>query len=137
MQKNTLEYIISNEKEFDTINLDIIPGDRIFFIWDLGVGKSTFIRHLIRKHMDNTNLIVRSPTYTYYQQYDIIYHCDLYRLEDYSTWASIGWEEILQDMTNIVLIEWPQILSGKVQATKKVSMELMETGDRKITISTF
>ncbi len=69
MQKNIQEYIISNEKELDEIDFSLVPGDRIFFSGDLGVGKSTFIRYILRKYMNDPNLIVRSPTYTYYQKY--------------------------------------------------------------------
>jgi tRNA threonylcarbamoyl adenosine modification protein YjeE len=85
--------------------------------------------------MNNPELIVRSPTYTYYQKYNTIYHCDLYRLEDYSTWVSIGGEEIAQSPDSILLIEWPEILGTSIVPTKKVSIEMMETGERKITIA--
>ncbi len=137
MQKNTNEYIISNENEIDNLIFDLIPGDRIFFYGDLGVGKSTFIRYLLRKNMNKKNLIVRSPTYTYYQQYDTIYHCDLYRVEDLSTWNSIGWTELLEDASSIILIEWPEILWDTVKATKKISIELIDNWNRKIIIQTF
>lgn len=85
--------------------------------------------------MNNPNLIVRSPTYTYYQKYDTIYHCDLYRLEDYSTWISIGGEEIAQDPDSIMLIEWPEIFGSSITPTKTVSIEMMETGERRVIIS--
>ncbi|NRH21292.1 tRNA (adenosine(37)-N6)-threonylcarbamoyltransferase complex ATPase subunit type 1 TsaE [Candidatus Gracilibacteria bacterium] len=139
MQKNIQEYIINDENELDEIDLDFLPGDRIFFYGDLGTGKSTFIRHQLRKYLNLPNLIVRSPTYTYYQKYtsesgQSIFHCDLYRLEDYNTWVSIGGEEISQDENSIILIEWPEILADTVIPTKKVSIELMETGERKISV---
>jgi tRNA threonylcarbamoyladenosine biosynthesis protein TsaE len=90
MQKNTEEYIIQDEKELDDIVFDLVPGDRIFFYGDLGTGKSTYIRYILRKYLDDPALIVRSPTYTYYQKYGSnIYHFDLYRLEEYGTFASI------------------------------------------------
>jgi tRNA threonylcarbamoyladenosine biosynthesis protein TsaE len=61
--------------------------------------------------MNDPILVVRSPTYTYYQKYSTsIYHFDLYRLEDYDTFVSIGGEEILGDSCTITLIEWPEIL---------------------------
>jgi tRNA A37 threonylcarbamoyladenosine biosynthesis protein TsaE len=63
------EYIIQDEKELDDIVFDIVPGDRIFFYGDLGAGKSTYIRHILRKYLSDPELIVRSPTYTYYQKY--------------------------------------------------------------------
>lgn len=135
MQKNAEEYIISSEKELDEIAFSLIPWDRIFFSGDLGVGKSTFIRSIIRRYMNNPNLIVRSPTYTYYQKYDTIYHCDLYRLEDYGTWISIGGEEIAQDPDSIMLIEWPEIFGSSITPTKTVSIEMMETGERRVIIS--
>lgn len=85
--------------------------------------------------MDDPNLIVRSPTYTYYQKYgDNIYHFDLYRLEDYDTFISIGGEEILSDASTIALIEWPEILGESVAYTKKVSITLMEDGGREVIV---
>lgn len=119
------------------------------------------IRHILRKYLNNPTLVVRSPTYTYYQKYSKeivgtkeienrgetkenlpptsyllppVYHFDLYRLEDYETWVSIGGEEIAEDPTTIMLIEWPEILGDRVQYTQKVSIELMETGERKVVV---
>ncbi len=137
MQTNTVEYIIRDEKELDEIAFDLISWDRIFFVWDLGVGKSTFIRYLLRRYTNNPKLIVRSPTYTYYQKYDSVYHFDLYRIEDYTTWVSIWWEEINQSVDSIMLIEWPEILEGSIIPNKKISIELLENGDRKVNIVTY
>ena len=44
-------------------------------------------------------MIIRSPTYTYYQKYEghgkvPVYHFDLYRIEDISGFYSIGGMEI-------------------------------------------
>lgn len=136
MQKNTQEYIIHDEKELYDIVFPLIAWDRIFFSWDLGAGKSTYIRHILRKYLDDTTLVVRSPTYIYYQKYGTnIYHCDLYRIEDYSTWVSIGGEEIAQDPQSIMLIEWPEILGEGVKPTKKICIKAMEDGRRKIIIA--
>jgi tRNA threonylcarbamoyladenosine biosynthesis protein TsaE len=137
MQKNTHEYIISSENELEEIIFDLSPGERIFFSGDLGVGKSTFIRYLLRKYTNNPVLIVRSPTYTYYQKYNDVYHFDLYRIEDYATWTSIGGEEIQESNTSIMLIEWPEILENSINPTKKIHIEHLETGERKITITQF
>ena len=135
MQKYTQEYIVHSEKELDDINIPLTPGDRIFFVWDLGNGKSTFIRSILRKYTNNPTLVVRSPTYTYYQKYEEnIYHFDLYRLEDYDTFISIGGEEILEDTNSIALIEWPEILWEHIQYTKKISINMMEDGGREIVV---
>lgn len=160
MQKTTQKYIIHDEKELDDIDISLTPGDRIFFVWDLGAGKSTFIRHILRRYMNYPSLVVRSPTYTYYQKYQkncefwivnselqkikpeltinnlafTIYHFDLYRLEDYDTFISIGGEEIIEDTHSICLIEWPEILGDAVVYTKKISIEVMEDGGREVVI---
>ncbi len=86
--------------------------------------------------MNDATMIVRSPTYTYYQKYGKnIYHCDLYRLEEYSNWITIGGEEIIEDPNSILLIEWPEILGESVKPTKKITIEVMVDGQRKISIS--
>lgn len=70
-------------------------GDRIFFHGDLWAWKSTFIRALLRKHLSNQDLIVRSPTYTYFQKYgDNIYHFDLYRLDSLDDFFHIWGDDI-------------------------------------------
>ena len=139
MQKNTNEYLISSEKDMYDIEFPIVDWDRILFYGDLGSGKSTFIRHILRKYSNNPNLIVRSPTYTYYQRYQIgnlnILHCDLYRLDDYNAWISLWWEELIQD-NNILLVEWPEILGNNISPTKKVIIEILEDEKRKISIIT-
>lgn len=139
MQKNTQEYIISSEKEINEIEFDINIWDRVFFYGELGSGKSTVIRNILRKYSKNPDLIVRSPTYIYYQRYRIgdldIFHCDLYRLNDYGTWISLWWEEIAQDKQNVLLIEWPEILGDSISPTKKIYIEIIENEKRKMTIT--
>ncbi len=138
MQKTITEYIIQDEKELDDIRFDLTPWDRIFFYGDLGAGKSTYIRHILRKYLSDPTLVVRSPTYTYYQKYDSnIYHMDLYRLEDYTTFVSIWGTEILEDKNTIALIEWPEILWDALQATKKISIEVMEDGRRRVRVEKY
>jgi tRNA threonylcarbamoyladenosine biosynthesis protein TsaE len=85
-------------------------------------------------------MIIRSPTYTYYQKYDAdekipVYHFDLYRIEDISGFYSIGGMEIASDRNAIMLIEWPEILGDTIIPTKKISIEIMEDETRKITIT--
>lgn len=62
---------IYNEKELDEIHLNLCPGDRVFFYGDLGAGKTSLIRSLLRRHLSDPNLIVRSPTYTYYSRFQL------------------------------------------------------------------
>lgn len=63
-----------------------------------------------------------------------VYHFDLYRLESLEDLFLIGAREILDDPNSICLIEWPEILGNEEKWTKKISIEIMENGSRKIEI---
>ena len=72
-------------------------GDVAYFHGEIGVGKTTFIRHLINnlQQLNKINLTeVTSPTFNLVNEYDvgnfIIQHYDLYRLTDYSEIKNIG-----------------------------------------------
>lgn len=114
---------------------DLVPGDRIFLIGNLGAGKTTFAQALIRKFLKNPEASITSPTYTYYQSYpDNLYHFDLYRVEHPDDIIRIGAEEIFDDPESICIIEWPEILWESVISTKII--RLWETEKwREISIS--
>ena len=88
-------------------------GDVAYFHGEIGVGKTTFIRHLIN-NLQQLNKIslteVTSPTFNLVNEYDvgnfIIQHYDLYRLTDYSEIKNIGLFENREEI--VTLIEWPE-----------------------------
>lgn len=143
MQKNKQISEISDEKSLDNIVFDLKKWDKIFFYGDLGAGKTTFIRALLRRYFHDENIIVRSPTYTYYQEYfrenfSKIFHFDLYRLEDLETFYLIGGMEIAENSDAIMLIEWPEILGDLVKPTKIIHISYDEnTGKRLFEIEEF
>ena len=88
-------------------------GDVVYFHGEIGVGKTTFIRHLINnlQQLNKINLTeVTSPTFNLVNEYDvgnfIIQHYDLYRLTDYSEIKNIGLFENKEEI--VTLIEWPE-----------------------------
>lgn len=89
--------------------LAVRPGDCLAFHGELGAGKSTLARALIRCMADDPALDVPSPTFTLVQSYRLripIAHFDLYRISDPSELIELGLDEALSD--GAVLVEWPE-----------------------------
>ena len=85
------------------------PGDMLGLEGDLGAGKSTFARALIRALSSDPALEVPSPTFTLMQTYETprfdIAHFDLYRVTDPGELDELGLEAALKD--GVAVIEWP------------------------------
>ena len=94
-------------------------GDIVFFHGEIGVGKTTFIRHLINSLQVNNHLNpteITSPTFNLVNEYDlgiyIIQHYDLYRLKSSEETKNIG---LLENQKEILtLIEWPEKINNKI-----------------------
>ena len=94
-------------------------GDVVFFHGEIGVGKTTFIRHLVnclQKKNDRNQTEVTSPTFNLVNEYDvgvfIIQHYDLYRLRNSHETKNIG---LLENQKEILtLIEWPERINNKI-----------------------
>ena len=94
-------------------------GDLVTLSGDLGTGKTTFARALIRNLVGDPDLEVPSPTFTLIQVYESavkdgarfpIVHADLFRIKDPSELAELGWEEASDGA--LVLVEWPERAGG-------------------------
>jgi tRNA threonylcarbamoyl adenosine modification protein YjeE len=86
------------------------PGDVITLSGDLGAGKTTAARAMIRYLADDEELEVPSPTFTLAQSYELssfpLVHADLYRVGDPSELEEIGLSPLPE--ATVVLIEWPE-----------------------------
>lgn len=85
-------------------------GDTICLHGDLGAGKTTFARALIRSVANDDDLDIPSPTFTLVQNYETarlgIAHFDLYRLGAPEEIDELGLEHALTH--GAALIEWPE-----------------------------
>ena len=134
--------IIEDEKGLRALAAHLAPllktGDTVTLAGDLGTGKTAFARALIQA-LSPLPEEVPSPTFTLVQVYDlpriVIWHFDLYRLEEARDIESLALEDALAEPA-VVLIEWPERFSLHTDWPKiKVQLEHLEGDTRRITIS--
>ena len=110
----------------------IEPGAVLTLRGELGAGKTTLVRGLIRAlgHAGR----VKSPSYTLVELYEVsrlnLYHFDFYRFHDPSEWNYTGFRDIFNGQ-NICLIEWPERAAGQLPpADLDIALEVTDPGRR-------
>ncbi len=80
---------------------------------ELGAGKTTFVKGVAREL--GVREMVTSPTFVIMKIYKLvrqpwkhIVHIDAYRLESADELRPLGWDEIVADSGNLILIEWAE-----------------------------
>lgn len=111
--------------------LDALPEDlagwTLLLSGELGAGKSTFARALIRAAGHDG--AIPSPTYTLVEPYALsrgnIYHVDLYRIADEEELRYLGWNELDNGCR---IVEWPDRAPG-LTAQADLAIEFSYAGD--------
>lgn len=101
----------------------------------LGAGKTVFARAFIRALMADENYTVASPTFNlvhpHQSRHGVIYHYDLYRVENVSELDELGFDDVTQ--ARATLIEWPDRLPEGFRfgaAVVRIEIDVMG-GDRR------
>lgn len=108
-------------------------GDILGLVGDLGTGKTTFVKGVLKGlQYDNT---VTSPTFTLINEYNAnmnVMHVDFYREENLERWKNMGFVEMMYK-SDLVIIEWanliPQLLP---KDTSFIMFEHINLNKRKI-----
>lgn len=92
-------------------------GDVVYLSGELGVGKTTLVRGLLRAFGFEGR--VKSPSYGLIESYDMdgldIHHLDLYRLSHGEEITYLGLEDLLTE-NSLLLVEWPERGKGWLPA---------------------
>jgi tRNA threonylcarbamoyladenosine biosynthesis protein TsaE len=146
-----MEYAIKNVNELGElvkIILKQIIGRNIHIIalrGELGAGKTTFSQYLLA--VLGAEGPYTSPTFVIMKEYDLlvaddqtelpfekVYHFDCYRVGERDI-LELGWEEIIANPKNLVLIEWPERISAILPLERmEIDMEVLSPQERKLTI---
>lgn len=90
-----------------------LPGRVLHLSGDLGAGKTTLVRGLLRA-LGWTGR-VKSPTYTLVELYAVsrlnLYHFDFYRFKDSEEWVNSGFREHFNP-ESLCIVEWPEKAQG-------------------------
>lgn len=118
-----------------------LMGDRtvVAFHGEMGAGKTTFINalcHELGVETDPTN----SPTFAIINEYrsdttaELIYHFDMYRIEDLEEALDMGVEDYF-DCGALCLIEWPDRIEPLLPAdTIDATIAVNPDGSRTLTV---
>ncbi len=111
------------------------PGMAIYLSGDLGVGKTTLVRGLLRA-LGVTERI-KSPTYTLVEPYVVsklyLYHFDFYRFSRSDEWVEAGFRDYF-NRDGICLVEWPEKAGGQLPAPDLGIVMEIDGDGRSITV---
>jgi tRNA threonylcarbamoyladenosine biosynthesis protein TsaE len=151
------EYITNSLEETQSLAQklagELIGGEIICLDGELGAGKTTFAQGLL------AGLGVEgpytSPTFLIMKEYKVeipksksqssnelqatnykpqtVYHIDAYRIGE-DDLLNLGWEEMIQNRNNIVIVEWPERVEKIIPPEAiKIRFEWTTENQRKIT----
>lgn len=116
---------------------------------DLGAGKTTFVRHLLKSL--GVPGRIKSPTYAVVEPYTLpasnldsghnlamaIWHFDFYRFNDPSEWEDAGFRETFAS-PGLKLVEWPEKAGDHLPRPDLViHIEMLPDESRRITLTAY
>jgi tRNA threonylcarbamoyladenosine biosynthesis protein TsaE len=104
---------------------------------ELGAGKTTLVRHLLRAL--GVQGRIKSPTYAVVEPYELpnvnIWHFDFYRFSDPREWADAGFRDLFAS-AGLKLAEWPENAAGQLPLADLVlHLAMLPDESRQVTVT--
>ena len=134
--------IIKDEQDMldagEQLALELTPGMLVFLIGDLGAGKTTLVRGILKGLGHKGS--VKSPTYNLVEPYTIknlpVFHFDLYRLMGAEELEYMGMRDYL-NKESICFVEWPEKGDGLLPKPDVVIKINIYGSERELLISKY
>ena len=146
MKEKTLTLDLPGLEKFgEKLSQNLDHGNILCLFGELGSGKTTFARSVIRSIYKKQNVeaphSIKSPSFPILITYEVnnieIYHYDLYRISNTSELFELN---IFENLDNsITLIEWPEIILKEIKSKKyfSVKFDIIDSFSRKINHNIF
>ncbi len=155
------ELITKSKQETQRLAVDFLNwlGNEnvVLLFGDLGAGKTTFAQGVLetlgakgpftsptfvvmkeyaleggKEEAASPEKVSNSKAQVRLSQFKRVYHWDCYRIDDKSA-LELGWEEIIRNRENLVLVEWPEkIKTVWPESFAKMEFELVSESERKV-----
>jgi tRNA threonylcarbamoyladenosine biosynthesis protein TsaE len=110
----------------------------IAIMGELGSGKTAFSQAVgnflgVKETMQSPTFVIEKIYPIDYKGFKNLIHIDAYRLEKDSELIHLGWEEIIREPENLILIEWPERVQNLIpNHAHKISFEHLDENTRSI-----
>jgi tRNA threonylcarbamoyladenosine biosynthesis protein TsaE len=107
---------------------------------DLGAGKTTFAQAAaaalgVKESVNSPTFIILKVYALFGQRFDHLIHIDAYRLEGGAELMALGFDDLLRDPGNLILIEWPEHVMGILPEERtNIRLHIVEETVREIEI---
>lgn len=123
------------------IKLKNLIGAKVLYLsGELGSGKTTLTKEIatllgVREKVVSPTFVIMKKYKTKDKKIKNLIHMDAYRLDKKEELVNFGWEEILSNKENLIIVEWPERVFENIKDSQiKVFLEHQDNNKRKIKI---
>jgi tRNA threonylcarbamoyladenosine biosynthesis protein TsaE len=101
---------------------------------ELGAGKTTFVKGIarslgIKEHITSPTFVILKIYELHGQKFQKLIHMDAYRLKGRQHLKVLGWDELVKDPGNLIVVEWPEKIEGAIpHNAKRIAFRYSEDG---------